>query len=48
LLNSEIVGSILATDSCEKSQSTALCRTEVVGFIRVRQFPPTGKAYRVG
>ena len=40
---SEFVGWILATDSCEKSQST-----KVVGFLRVLQFPPTGKVDRVG
>jgi hypothetical protein len=43
---SEFVGSILATDSCEKSQST-LC-PKVVGFLRVLRFPPTGKVDRVG
>jgi hypothetical protein len=46
---SEIVGSILATDSCEKSHAVmALPLLKVVGFLRVLRFPPTGKVDRVG
>ena len=44
---SEFVGSILAMDSCEKSQST-LCRKSWVSFLRVLRFLPTGKVDRVG
>jgi hypothetical protein len=47
---SEIVGSILATDSCMtlmwKESVNAL--PKVVGFLRVLQFPPTGNVDRVG
>jgi hypothetical protein len=37
---SEIVGSVLATDSCEESVNAL---PKVVGFLRVLWFPPTGK-----
>jgi hypothetical protein len=47
---SEIVGSILATDSCMtlfwKDDVNALLK--VVGFLRVLRFPPTGNVDRVG
>jgi hypothetical protein len=42
---SEIVGSILATDSCEESVNAL---PKVVGFLLVLRFPPTGKVDRVG
>ena len=47
---SEIVGSILATDSCMtlmwKESVNAL--PKLVGFLRVLRFPPTGNVDRVG
>ena len=47
---SEIVGSMLATDSCMtlmwKESVNAL--PKVVGFLRVLRFPPTGNVDRVG
>ena len=41
---SEIVGSILVTDSCEKSLPTL---PKVVGFLRVLQVALTGQVGRV-
>ena len=46
---SEIVGSILATDSCEKSQSRSVnALPKVVGFLRALLFPLTGNVDSVG
>ena len=44
---SEFVGSILTTDSFEKSQPVNAL-PKVVGFLRVLWFPPTGKVDRTG
>jgi hypothetical protein len=46
---SEFVGSSLTTDSCVDScEKSVNALPKVVGFLRVLQFPPTGKVDRVG
>ena len=42
------MGSILATESCEKSQSTTQCSVESRGFSLSAPVPPTGNVNRVG
>jgi hypothetical protein len=43
----EVEGSILATNSCEKSQRSTECRAGYLLVLRL-QFPPTGKVDRLG
>ena len=45
---SEVVDSILAMDSREKSQSTPCRKSFFLNFFWGLRFPPTGKVDRVG